>query len=195
MRGLKGVLYAVGVLCLIAAAGLHKGEAEDYEEKKTYIEEEREEQDLSIFEPISTVEQGTVQKPSEEPSSAAGPVSRFTQEEQEFLLKIAQAEAGNQGEEGMWLVMSVVINRVESADFPDTIEGVIFQESQFSSVTDGNFDDAVIISAEAQEALARIENGDIAPLIIGFEVKSSQELDRYFMAAFEFRDHRFYTKK
>lgn len=194
MRGLKGVLYAVGFLCLVSAAGLHKGEAED-EEKKTYIEEEREEQDLSIFEPLENIEKGTVQKPSEEPAQAAGPVSRFTQEEQKLLMQIAQAEAGNQGEDGMWLVMSVVMNRVESKDFPDTIKEVIFQESQFSSVSDGNFDNAVIISAEAQEALSRIENGDIAPLIIGFEVKSSQELDKYFLAAFEYKDHRFYTKK
>lgn len=190
MRGLKGALYLAGILCLLAA-GLCRG-AENYEEENTYIEEEREEQDLSIFEPIATIEQGTVAK---EPEEAAGPVSRFTQEEQKLLMQIAQAEAGNQGEDGMWLVMSVVMNRVESRDFPDTIEEVIFQESQFSSVSDGNFDNAVIISAEAQEAFNRIESGDIAPSIIGFEVKSSQELDKYFMAAFEFRDHRFYTQK
>lgn len=192
MRGLKGVLYLAGILCLLASAGLHAGEAEGYEEENTYIKEEREEQDFSIFEPISTAKQGTVSK---EPEEAAGPVIRFTQEEQKLLMKIAQAEAGNQGEEGMWLVMSVVMNRVESADYPDTIEEVIFQESQFSSVADGNFDNAVIISAEAQEAYSRIENGDIAPLIIGFEVKTSQELDKYFLAAFEYRDHRFYTKR
>ena len=45
----------------------------------------------------------------------------FSKEDTEALQRIAMAEAGNQGPDGMWMVMSVVLNRVESEDFPNTI--------------------------------------------------------------------------
>ena len=52
--------------------------------------------------------------------------------DEELLQKIAVSEAGNQGPDGMWLVMCVVMNRVESEDFPDTISEVINQKGQFT---------------------------------------------------------------
>ena len=45
----------------------------------------------------------------------------FSESDEDLVKTIAMAEAGNQGPDGMWLVMSVVMNRVESEDFPDTI--------------------------------------------------------------------------
>lgn len=47
--------------------------------------------------------------------------NEFTYEESQLLMGIAQAEAGNQGPDGMWLVMSVVLNRVNNPEFPDNI--------------------------------------------------------------------------
>lgn len=127
----------------------------------------------------------------------------FTQEEATALLKIAQAEAGNQGEDGLWLVMSVVLNRVNDESFPDNVLDVINQKSktkggkivyQFATVKNGTYAKADPI-AEAHLALARIEQGEVAPEIIAFENKKSSDLDKYFDRAFEYRDHRFYTKK
>ncbi|MBM7615239.1 N-acetylmuramoyl-L-alanine amidase [Alkaliphilus hydrothermalis] len=40
----------------------------------------------------------------------------------------------------MVAVGAVVLNRVRDSHFPDTIEGVINQPKQFSSVADGQFD-------------------------------------------------------
>lgn len=62
----------------------------------------------------------------------------------ELLAQLIQAEAGNQDEMGKRYVADVVLNRVDSKDFPDTIEDVIFQMNpvQFSCVIDGNFDKA-----------------------------------------------------
>jgi len=57
--------------------------------------------------------------------------------EDELLLKIAMAEAEGESVEGKALVMLVVLNRVWSDDFPNTIEDVIFQPRQFSTVTEG----------------------------------------------------------
>lgn len=52
--------------------------------------------------------------------------------DEELLCRIAYSEAGNQGIYGQALVMSVVMNRVESSRFPNSVEEVIYQPSQFS---------------------------------------------------------------
>lgn len=59
--------------------------------------------------------------------------------ELELLACLAQAEAGNQNLAGKRLVVDVVINRVKSDQYPDSIEEVIFDPGQFSCIEDGNF--------------------------------------------------------
>ena len=62
--------------------------------------------------------------------------------ELELLATLVEAEAGNQDMTGKRLVVDVVLNRVDSEDYPDTITGVIMQPGQFSTVTDGALDRA-----------------------------------------------------
>lgn len=69
-----------------------------------------------------------------------------------LLCKIAMAEAESEGVKGKALVMLVVLNRVWSNEFPDTIEEVIFQKNQFSPVANGRYD-AVEPDEECYEAL------------------------------------------
>ncbi len=127
-------------------------------------------------------------------------VIEFTYPEAKLMLQVAQAEAGNQGEDGMWLVMSVIVNRMNTDGHlyhpqdDHSVEGTVYKKYSFSSVWDGRYLE-VEISPECHEALARIESGDVAPEIVGFERKDSEELDRYFARAFEYKDHRFYTEK
>lgn len=61
-------------------------------------------------------------------------------EESYLLAKIAMAEAEGEDIEGKAYVMLVVLNRVWNEKFPDTIERVIYQPRQFSSVANGRFD-------------------------------------------------------
>lgn len=116
-------------------------------------------------------------------------VNEFSYEDARLLMGIAQAEAGNQGTDGMWLIMSVVLNRVDSSEFPNNIHDVIYQPYQFYSAGIGKTE----ITPECHEALARIECGDVAPQIVAFEKTTSKVLDKYFSCAFEFRSHKFYT--
>jgi N-acetylmuramoyl-L-alanine amidase len=160
------------------------------EEIHTNIEQKRKTTDIWKSGPVEEGKTGEL----EENPPAAGQVIELTLEDARLLMRVAEAEAGDQGSDGMWLVMSVVINRVRSDTWPDTIREVIYQKSQFSSVGDGRID-KLEISAAAHEALATIETGDVAEEIIGFEVKTSEVLDKYFKRAFEFKDHRFYTKR
>lgn len=80
-------------------------------------------------------------------------------EDAQMLMKIAQAEAEIDGEEGMAMVMAVVLNRVEDERFPDSIEGVIFQDNQFSPINDGRYYN-MEPSVDCHLALAEIEKGN-----------------------------------
>ena len=62
--------------------------------------------------------------------------------ELEVLAQLVEAEAGNQPFEGKCLVADVVLNRVESPLFPNTISEVVFQEGQFSVIKNGAYDKA-----------------------------------------------------
>lgn len=57
-----------------------------------------------------------------------------------LLAKIAMAEAEGETVEGKALVILVVLNRVWSDEFPNTIRDVIYQDNQFSPVASGRFD-------------------------------------------------------
>ena len=50
------------------------------------------------------------------------------------LARVILYEAGNQGRRGQLAVAQVVMNRVDSPRFPDTICGVVLQRGQFSSI-------------------------------------------------------------
>lgn len=55
----------------------------------------------------------------------------------ELLAACVEAEAGNQSLYGKRLVADVILNRVDSDVFPDTISGVISQPGQFSVYSNG----------------------------------------------------------
>lgn len=156
-----------------------------HEEVQTDIEEKEQEEGLGIDEAIEPGQDGS--DPEELPQTAI----EVTYQEAQELMQIASAEALNQGSDGMWLVMSVVINRVNSSEFPNSIHEVIHQPYQFYAQGMARAQ----ITPEAHEALARIERGDIAPEIVAFETTDSSCLDVYFCKAFDYRDHQFYTAK
>mgnify|MGYP002625197197 CR=1 FL=1 len=55
-----------------------------------------------------------------------------TTDEVTLLAAIVEKEAGGSGYQGMLAVASVVMNRVRSSSYPNTIEGVIGQKGQFT---------------------------------------------------------------
>lgn len=54
-----------------------------------------------------------------------------------ILARLVRAEAQSESYQGKLAVASVVMNRVASTQFPNTVEGVIYQSGQFSPVTNG----------------------------------------------------------
>lgn len=87
----------------------------------------------------------------------------LSDEELEVLQRIVEAEAGSEDEDGKLLVANVVLNRVNSSRFPDTVSGVVFQQdggvTQFSPVASGRFY-KVEISEETVSAVGRALTGE-----------------------------------
>lgn len=80
-------------------------------------------------------------------------------EDAEILLKVAMAEAEGESAEGKALVMLVVLNRVWSDGFPNSVEEVVFQEKQFSVTAEGGRYYTTTPDEDCLEALRLIENG------------------------------------
>ena len=57
-----------------------------------------------------------------------------------LLAKLIHVEARGESYKGKVAVAAVVLNRVESASFPNTISGVIYQKGAFSCVSNGSID-------------------------------------------------------
>ena len=74
-----------------------------------------------------------------------------------LLAKCIYAEARGEVYEGMVAVGAVILNRVESADFPNTIYGVIYQPWAFTAVHDGQIN--LEPNSEAYQAAQDALNG------------------------------------
>ena len=120
----------------------------------------------------------------------------ITYPDAQLLMMVASAEALNQGVSGMERVMEVILNRVASDEFPDTVQGVVYQKSQFESVTNGSIYRAEI-TPEVRQALAEVEkNLEANDSIVAFETTSNKNtLGRYFDYSFTEGEHDFYTTK
>ena len=121
-------------------------------------------------------------------------VQLMTREDRALMMRVATAEGEDQGEDGMWLILSVIMNRVEDPDYPDNIHDVIYQPYQFTSILDKRAEEAEPTEA-CEMAMVRIEEGEIAPEIIAFDLKDAGILEKYFEPVFDYRDHRFFVKK
>lgn len=71
-------------------------------------------------------------------------VNPLSQYEMDLLAALVWSEAGDQRPlfEGLCWVCDVVLNRCDSSEWPDSIEGVIYQPGQFSVVSNGSLDRA-----------------------------------------------------
>ena len=66
--------------------------------------------------------------------------SLYRESELSLLARLVSGEARGEPYIGQVAVAAVVLNRVRSDSFPDTVSGVIFQPGAFDAVWDGQFD-------------------------------------------------------
>lgn len=92
-----------------------------------------------------------------------------------MLAAIIECEAGNQSYEGKLAVGSVVVNRVNSPRFANSISGVIYASGQFTPVASGRF--TIVLSrgasASCVQAAQEVLNGNVTINALYFHVYRS----------------------
>lgn len=63
----------------------------------------------------------------------------LSKNDMEIMAKIIYSEARGESYKGQVAVGAVVMNRIQSDEFPDTIQGVVFQKNAFTAVSDGQY--------------------------------------------------------
>lgn len=128
---------------------------------------------------------------------------RLEQADLEVLLRIVEAEAGCEDEDGKLLVANVILNRLNSDRFPDSITEIVFQREngvpQFSPTVDGSYNKAEI-SEETVNAVGRALAGeDISQGALYFAARKYADSDsmRWFdeklTLLFRHGGHEFFT--
>ena len=71
-------------------------------------------------------------------SKAASSSSTIISADHRLLAKLVYAEARGEPYKGQVAVAAVVLNRVRSASFPNTVSGVVYQQNAFTCVNNGS---------------------------------------------------------
>ena len=86
-----------------------------------------------------------------------------TQRERSILERIVEAEATDKDEKSKILVANVILNRVRSKEFPNSIEAVVFQrvygKVQFSPTADGRYESVHITKSTKRSVKKALEDG------------------------------------
>lgn len=126
----------------------------------------------------------------------------ITKDEIAMLERIVQAEAGSEDLKGRVLVANVIINRTKDEEFPDSIEGVIFQNSdgeyQFSPVSDKRYWSVKITKKTKEAVQLALEGEDYSDGALFFmarkraRVRSARWFDNNLKWLFKHGGHEFY---
>lgn len=129
----------------------------------------------------------------------------MSDEDYDTLLRIVEAEAGSEDIKGRVLVANVIMNRVKSEDFPNTVTEVVWDNSdgvpQFSPTYDGRINE-VAVSDETRKAVKQALKGtDYSEGALFFIQKSAAEehnvkwFEKDLKRLFKYGVHEFYTYK
>ncbi len=151
-----------------------------YNSKTCYVSAEYVDVELKTVKALTVEEQEEIRRAEEEAKRKAEEAKKAQQakkakrvqgeavsasvDEVTLLAAIIQCEAGGEKYEGQVAVGAVVMNRVKSSKFPNTIEGVIYQKGQFTPVKSGALAKRLSGTIKqscydaAREALAGVDN-------------------------------------
>ncbi len=105
-------------------------------------------------------------------SGSSGGGAQGSSSDLTLLAALIQCEAGGESYEGKLAVGSVVMNRVSSSHFPNTVAGVIYQGGQFSPVASGRFASVLAKGADRSctQAASEVLGGNITIGTLYFRV-------------------------
>ncbi len=137
---------------------------------ETYVEESYETEAPVYEAPVYETEAPVYEEPVyeteapvyEEPVYETEPATNVSADDLTLLAAIIYCEAGNQPWDGKVAVGAVVLNRVASSSFPDTIYDVIYQSGQFTPASNGSLASALAngVPDECVQAAQAALNGE-----------------------------------
>ena len=150
------------------AAVYDSGSTESYEtEAPVYETEPTYETEAPVYETEPTYEteapvyetEPTYETEAPDSGSSSGTSSGS---DLDLLAALIYCEAGNQSREGMVAVGAVVMNRVASSSFPNSISEVIYQSGQFTPASSGTLSQALAngVPSSCYEAAQAAMNGE-----------------------------------
>lgn len=92
----------------------------------------------------------------------------LTNSDLEILYKITSAERGDGTQQQQEYVVSVILNRVLSSKFPNTVYGVVFQKNQFQPTRNGAYEKAQPSQTTIDAVNNVVKNGDTSQCAIYF---------------------------
>ena len=155
LDGLKGYVAEEFV-----KVGLGTGKAISIEEERAMLEAQRKAEQMASVRSVSSSSSSS----SSAASTAASSSSSVSSSDLTLLSAIIFCEAGGESYAGQVAVGAVVMNRVKSGSFPNSISSVVYQSGQFSPVANGALARALSngnyrhCTSAAQAALAGSDN-------------------------------------
>lgn len=83
----------------------------------------------------------------------------YTDSDIQLMARAINGEARGESYEGQVAVGAVILNRVKSSEFPNTISGVIYQPGAFTAVSDGQINEPISEDSTVYKAARDALNG------------------------------------
>ena len=103
----------------------------------------------------------------------------YTNEELETFAHLLDAEGGSQGDKCLYYIGSVVLNRVNSVHFPDTLLEVIYQKGQYYPTWHGFMERKVENERCYDIAKDLLENGSVLPANVLGQCSAESIFNKY----------------
>ena len=122
----------------------------------------------------------------------------YNEKDYNTLCRIVEAEAGGEDTVGKIMVANVILNRVESDTFPDTVHSVVYQRHQFSPVGNGSINRCRVTDATVEavdSALAGEDYSDGALYFMNRRASSRKNVrwfDNHLDFLFKHGNHEFF---
>lgn len=107
----------------------------------------------------------------------------LTDSDREILYKIVCAERGGGTQQQQEYVASVILNRVLSADYPNNVHDVVFQENQFQPTRNGAYESSNPSDTTKKAVDNVIKTGDKSKCAIGFMTPAAYYIQDWLQAA------------
>lgn len=94
--------------------------------------------------------------------------TKLTDEEILLMQKVVSAESRGESLEAQYTVACVILNRMESTIFPDTLEGVVRQSAQFTCVGNGIINKVPITESVKHAVEKALDNNTVDENVLWF---------------------------